>query len=240
MSETKLSFRDRLLRFIPFHVKNKTVLGFFEFLRHLQGKHKRRAEKHLWSCENVYKKLLDSAVLTKGFIENQNALGDMPYGKRDMAYSGCEIIAAYNALICLEGKSDITFPKLINRFEKNGMVLSGKFGTSPKAVLKFFEDCGFKTGLCLKESEFEVFALGYDTLILTLYNDRFNIKKQVHTVNIEIKDKNFIAHNVYGDGTVIGPLPTLSNVIKAINGGRAKGIALIGIGERNEYRMFKR
>ena len=58
----------------------------------------------------------------------------MYFGNKTISFCGCEIIATYNALYDLTGNHDINFPEIINEFEKDGIVLSGFFGTAPKAV----------------------------------------------------------------------------------------------------------
>jgi len=49
-----------------------------------------------------------------------------------MQYSGCEIFAVYNTVYSLLSHPLMSLPELISRFEKDGMALGGKFGTSPK------------------------------------------------------------------------------------------------------------
>ncbi len=170
----------------------------------------------------------DSIRKADGFVEDQNNYGNMKFGKVTMAYAGCEVFATGNALRSLTGRQ-VNYPKLIERFEKDGMVLLGGFGTAPKAIAEFFEECGYEAQIVTQRERFDEVAAQYPVVILTMYNDSEDITKKVHTVCITHSKKGYTAHNVYCDGTVVGPYKTIDELIASINGGRAKGISLIGI-----------
>ena len=94
------------------------------------------------------------------------------------------------------------------------MALNGKFGTSPKALRDFLKSNGFTAAFTAKEADFAAFAAKYPGLIFTMYNDRNDIRKEIHTIHI---------------GKVVGPFTSFDELIQNINGGKAKGISLIGI-----------
>ena len=169
--------RERILAFIPKHISNKTILGFMEFLRRIAHISKRKTRDHLKKNEAIFQ-----SNGTEGFIENQKDLKDVSFGKKNLAFSGCEIIAAYNALVKLGGVSNFSLPKLISEFEKDGMVFGGRFGTSPVAILQFFLKNGYKCDFAHDESAIRRIESQYDTFIVTVYNDRDNIKRQIHTI----------------------------------------------------------
>jgi predicted butyrate kinase (DUF1464 family) len=162
-------------------------------------------------------------------VEDQNSYTDMAYGESTMQYSGCEIFATYNAMYNINGKVTKPLADLISSYEKDGMVLSGKFGTAPKAISDFLEKQGFVTKLTTEEKEFDDIGKKFESMILTMYNDKNDISQEVHTVNISKENGKFTAHNVYCNGKVVGPYASVSEVIKNINGGKAKGISLIGV-----------
>ena len=56
-----------------------------------------------------------------------------------MADSGCGIIATYNAIYSLTRDENINFPKMIEAFEKDGIIFGGFFGTSPHSIEKYLE-----------------------------------------------------------------------------------------------------
>jgi len=172
---------------------------------------------------------LNSIKEHNGYIEDQNNYNDLKFGKVTMQYSGCEIIATYNALFSLAGNVSIDLEKMILDFEKNAMVLSGKFGSSPKAISKYFKSMGYITKLTTKEFEFSEISEEFDSLILTFYNDRNDITRQIHTVCITKKDNLFTAHNVYCNGMATKPYTSIQHLIADLNYGKAKAISLIGL-----------
>ena len=109
------------------------------------------------------------------------------------------------------------------------MALGGKFGTSPKALRDFLESKGFTTFFSTMEKDFDTLAAAYPSLIFTMYNDKNDIRKEIHTIHISKKGSMFTAHNVYCNGKVVGPFTSFDELIQNINGGKAKGISLIGI-----------
>lgn len=216
---------------IPNQVDNKLVINAFELMRKQQHLVKKDFSIHARSNDEAFKKHFDTISKNKGYVEDQNNYKDMAYGDSTMAYSGCEIFATYNAIYNLTKKNTVSLPKMISEYEKDGMVLSGKFGTSPKAIEDYLRKQGFKTVFTTVEDEFDSIGRSCDSLILTMYNDKNDISKEVHTVNISKEDNLFTAHNAYCNGKIVGPYSTVSEVIKNINNGKAKGISLIGINE---------
>lgn len=223
----------KIVAFIPRHVGNRWVLGCFEGLRKIQRLTSKSGSIHL--AENMralsaHQKRIEGS---QGYVEDQRNYSDVKYGKVTMKYAGCEIFAVYNALVSLKVRQGLNLARLIEGFERDGMVLSGRFGTSPKALKDYFDRLGYKTWMTRDCSEFDEIEGQADALILTMYNNRDNIMHQVHTVHISKTEGQLIAHNVYGDGTLIGPYANMAELISHIRDGKAKAIALIGIGRRS-------
>lgn len=214
---------------IPGKVDNEVVVNAFELMRKQQKMMKTDFVNHLKSNEDTFKKHEASVNQAKGYIEDQNNYTDMAYGESTMQYSGCEIFATYNAMFNILGKNPISLAKMISEYEKDGMVMAGKFGTAPKAIEDYFKKNGFTTAFTTREADFDNIGKNFQSLILTMYNDKNDISKEVHTVNISKDNGMLTAHNVYCNGKVVGPYKTVSEVIKSINAGKAKGISLIGI-----------
>lgn len=215
--------------FIPRWIGGKAVLWFYEFLRLLQKLSRRSFPENMHRNEERFRSHENSIWNQEGFIEDQWAYEDMAYGKTTMQYAGCEIIAVYNALFDLTGTYPVTLPEMIRQFEHKGMVLSGMFGTSPREMVRFLEKQGFLCETTTKRKRFDEMGKAYDHLILTMYNDRDDIRMQVHTVYISKEEQRLIAHNVYGNGTAFAPYDTMTELIGAVHNGKAKGISLIGI-----------
>lgn len=214
---------------IPGKVSNKMVISVMEYLRKLQKRSKKDFTFHLHKNECAFEEHKDCIERNGGFVEDQKAYTDMWFGSCTMKFSGCEIIAAYNALANLLGKQLFSLAELIAEFEKDGMMLTGKFGTAPRAIRDFFDRHGFSTNFTVEEKEFDELGEKSDSLILTLYNDRRDIRKEVHTVNVSKENGVYLAHNVYGNGMVVGPAASVRELIEQINEGKAKGLSLLGI-----------
>jgi len=219
----------KICALIPGKVDNNLVVNAFEVMRKQQKMLKKDFSKQMKHNEETFKAHKDGIKKSKGYVEDQNNYTDMKYGESTMKYSGCEIFATFNAIYNIVGKELISLPAMISEFEKDGMVMSGKFGTSPRAISDFLEKHGFLAKLVTDEKAFDKLGEDSESLILTMYNDRDDISKEVHTVNISKEKGKYTAHNVYCNGKVVGPYSSVSEVIKNINRGKAKGISLIGV-----------
>ena len=232
--ETRAKLFEKVCAFIPGKINNATVITAFEVMRKQQRLMKKDFSNHLKKNKEAVEKHLSDIKKNKGFIEDQNQWEDASYGESTMQYSGCEIFATFNAIWSMLGKTIMSLPEMISEYEKDGMVLSGKFGTAPKAVSDFLEKHGFQTELSTDEKEFDEVGKRSDSLILTMYNNKDDISQEVHTINISKKDKKYTAHNVYCNGKILGPFDSVSETINNINNGKAKGISLIGIRQKKQ------
>ena len=220
--------RGKLRALIPQHVSSRTVLGFFEFLRRAQKLSPCRFAGNFARNERAMARHTAAMRKNGGFVEDQPAWGDLAYGRSDMRAAGCEIFAVYNTLLQL-GNTDSGLPELIRCFEKDGMVLSGRFGTAPIALADHLRKLGYRVELSTNPAAFDSLSRTSGCLILTMYNDRRNILDAVHTVSITPGPDGFTAHNVRGDGRPAGPFPDIASLLAGINGGRAGAIAMMGV-----------
>ncbi len=222
----------KICALIPNKVDNATVVNVLDLMRKQQKAVKKDYSVHMKKNEEAFQKHAPVITKNKGFVEDQNSYTDMAYGDATMQYSGCEIFATYNAIHSILGKQSMSLAKMISEYEKDGMVLSGKFGTAPKAIKDFLDKHGFKTEMTTNEADFDSYGKKFQSLILTMYNDKDDISKEVHTVNISKEGGKYIAHNVYCNGKVVGPNATVKELIANMNGGKAKGISLIGVSKQ--------
>lgn len=123
----------------------------------------------------------------------------------------------------------MTLPEMIAMFERDGMVLSGKFGTAPKAVRDFLERQGFRTEFVTDVTQFEALGERSQSLILTMYNDKDDIRREIHTVSISKDSDGYRAHNVNCNGDVLDPCGSLRELMAQMNGGRIKAVSMIGV-----------
>lgn len=224
--------RSKLLRFIsaiPGKLSNRLVMGFLHILELAQKPipawysndlHNRDAMKrHTTDIQNSH-----------GYIESQQLYRNVRYGRSTISYSGCEIIALYNALHALGVSDACSFPDLIRHFEKDGMLLSGRFGTAPRALYRFLIERGFHTIYTCRSDCFEMTAERSRVFMITMFNNCEDVMEQVHTICITKRaDGGLIAHNVYGNGKVLGPYSDLSDLFAHLHCGKAKPICMIGI-----------
>lgn len=219
---------QKVLSFIPDKVNNKTVMGAFDLMRH-QQKLKGSQFDHLEGNAKAFEGHQQTIRKNKGFIENQCDYTNMNYGKSTVQAAGCEIIATYNALVNIHGFPRFDLTELISFYEKDGMILDGRFGTAPSAAVDLLKAKGYQAELETDTSLFDKLGERFESLILTMYNDAQDISKEVHTINISKENGKFTAHNPYCNGMTVGAFSTVSETIANINGGKAKGISLIGI-----------
>lgn len=172
------------------------------------------------------------------YIENQAEWGDVKFGVKDMSFSGCEIMATYNALKALgEPVSEQTVVDLIAMYEENGAVLGGLLGSSPYAIEDYFREQGYDVVTTTSHNEETINQIGEssDTVIVHAYNNKDDIKSQIHTVSItKEEDGSYAVHNGYyrpkNEYIVNDDFGTLQEAIDAIgNVNNSSSIDVIGI-----------
>ena len=205
------------LSFIPECVSDKAMLRVFRIMGDLDGYSLRRAVSDYGKNLKVWKSIRASVCGGDGFIEDQKALGQIRFGVCSAAYSGCEVIAVYNALNDIfGGNKKVSLPKLIMYFELNGMTMRGRFGTSPEAVEEYLICQGFSTCAVTDADKYDDCGSRFHTFILTMYNDRGDISKGVHTVAItkemcSLEENDMTAGETGQPGTVSGECYIMHN-----------------------------
>jgi hypothetical protein len=220
--------------YVPNNVSDEAILALFKILtivNPVDDETRASHKEHNITAWEKYKVDHPNEI----YIEDQNYMNDanspIIYGSYYGEYNACEVIAAYNALVALNGgESPEDFPELLNYFEGNGIVLGGEFGTSPDAVNTYFQNNGYDTkmisGKEIKSSTIEKMQDKYDTYILTTYNDSSDLTAAVHTISItKNEDGKYVMHNA-GDAT---EYETLEEAIGAYNGGISEPISIIGV-----------
>ena len=240
MEKTGSFFRS----FIPKHVNNRTFLRLYRLaaLIHVSRRTSNiNYGKNLIQLRSMNRYLQNNR---SAYIENQNEWSEIIYGAgphHNMKYSGCEIIATFNALRAVGALADCdaaeSMAGLIRYYEANGAALLGEFGVSPKAIETYFVRHGFSVASTEKDDNKDLDTVDSKSqvLIVTVYNDVNDITKQVHTVCIT-KDavKGYVLHNAYrkdehGVYRESIPYTTLKEAINHISGYEPKLIYLIGI-----------
>ncbi len=232
-----------LKSFIPRYIPNVVVVWVLHILSWFSGLSGKRSSGNL-NYNRV--QLLDKNSMNaenNTYIENQSMWTGVLFGSvYKLSYSGCEVIAVYNALLSLGQKMSVKeLMALITAFEKKGIVGRGKFGVSPRAAYLFFKRAGYRVTMTASKKASVINEIGAcsDTTIVTVYNDRNDITKQVHTMNVSKDDAGkYHIHNGYKVRTDAGgkrqfvddgPYDTLEEAIKGMARGNAGVISVIGI-----------
>lgn len=209
------------LQYIPQRISDRAVLGAFSLLS-VKGMPSAVIKCHARHNAEVWKQL----GLQGQWLERQERLGMVRYGKYNADYNSCEVIAVYNALLALSVNT-MTFPELLSEFEHRGITAGGAFGTSPLALARYFADKGYGTGFfCGKSLQQEMADPHYRVYVLTVYNDGQDLGAMVHTMCVTRENGRFTVHNDY-EGT-----RQYASLLEAVCGyrkGRAKPVCMTGI-----------
>ncbi len=184
------NFKERLAGWIPEHISTKFIVLIyivFDFFCIV------RKKKRIENYEHNLKALLsEESPLSDGFIENQNNWGNVHFGRTTMAFAGCEIMAVYNTFRALGIKEGPEFlSELISVFEVKGAALQGWMGSSPFAIKKYLDKHGIKSRIVWKEEELS----DVNVAIATIYNDRYNLYSQIHTIAFTKETDGYAVHN---------------------------------------------
>ena len=228
-------------KIIPKFIPNCMVWSVFSVISFLTGPVKSRIRDfHYEENSRILSERGASLFKDKGYIENQAELNEIYFGthkKSNLSYSGCEIIATYNALTSLMDNS-ATLPYLIRYFEQKGITLKGGFGISPSAPYRFFKNRGYDVKKITTRNKEAIRSLGeqYQTFITTFYWNVENIKDQLHTVNISKEPNGFYIHNNYYrgvSGTYMGqgPYKSLDEAVYSL-GERTAVMVVVAIRNR--------
>lgn len=233
--------------FIPRYISNKTVLMAYWILAGMRVPRPVREKNHKQNLEQL--PTLDGKIWSDPnvCIENQQQWSDIRFGSgkhSSMSYSGCEIIAAFNAQKRLKGYgTPEEMADLIRYFEAGGAALWGEFGTSPLSLVKYFQKCSHDVLLSYgEENTMEAIERESQVMIATVYNDKQDITRQIHTVCITREPgQGYVLHNAYfvnkeGIYTASPAYATLQEAVAHISRYETKLICLLGIGKRKQGR----
>ncbi|MCR5656135.1 MAG: hypothetical protein K6G06_01615 [Butyrivibrio sp.] len=223
-------------------VPNTIVVSFYSVLSiFFSSVSKKTIQKNKNDNINCIK-LNDNELISDSFIENQENLKNISFGsakKSNLSYSGCGVIAAWNALVSLSDKS-FSLIDLISAFEKKGIVLKGKLGVSPTAIHKYFNRSGYKTGRITSRNPEKIRRFGdsWDTFLVTFYWDKDDVFQKLHTVNISKNENKYYIHNDYfkdekGRYAQKGPYDSLDVAIESL-GQNVASLFITGISRKED------
>lgn len=238
--------------FIPGFVSDRLVIGFLDFTSKLQRPKEDLIELHYEYNKDIWKTSKNKcmkAYKQKWYIEKQSELKGLLYGKgnqrKDKRYlkgrnltaaeNSCTVIAVYNALVSLcHGKVLVDLPDLIKTFEKRGIAYGGYYGTSVKAMMRFFENNKIVTemyiGKMIDDDVIDDIDRCFDTFVMTAYNNKYDITDMIHTVCITKEKEGYVIHNEDGGKTY----SSLKDAVGGFREGRGRVMMISGLG-RPQY-----
>ena len=227
--------------FIPKYVSNRIFLRIYHFIALVPVPQKIRDQNYQSNIVQLSNAHWDVWSVHSAYIENQYEWDNIMFGAgkhHNMRYSGCEVLATFNALKTLTGTgSPESMAELIREYEARGAALMGEFGTSPRAIEAYFKKQGFQVTVTDKgdRASLEKVDRQSQVLIAVAYNNANDITQQVHTICITKEaETGYILHNTYrkdknGKYIASAPYATLSDAIKNMSRYEPKLIYLIGI-----------
>jgi hypothetical protein len=138
--------------------------------------------------------------MTKDMICNQQNMpeGELRYGFRRSAATGCGWIATYNALQLMGYRTEID--KLIRYYEWQLPLIHGNAGTSFWGPALCFKNWGFPVKIVVGRKWFDTEAAAADSCIL-FYYWRSKAKFGAHFVALHHTEKGFVGYNTYSNST---------------------------------------
>ena len=185
------TFKKKAATWIPLHVSPRLIVAVYWLLDifSFMGGGTRAEHKRL----NLKRLSGDETPLADGYIDDQKKWKDIKFGKADMAFSGCEIMAVYNILLSMgKGAGAEFMSDLISEFERSGAALKGMIGSSPRSVIRHLKRHGISCRLIWSEDKI---SDNVNRAIVMMYNDRRNLYEQIHTVAFIRENDGFIPHN---------------------------------------------
>lgn len=221
------------------HIPNRLMVLIVKWCTAAKASAKQIAENAVINSEILEK----ADFFTAGsYIENQIKWNSVRFGSSTMAYSGCEIMAVYNALHTMEKEMTVRdMVELISAFERKGAVLRGKWGCSSYAIYEYFLKRGYETVFTCSKDMRRVNEIGenFETVIITAYNNRYDVRSMIHTISAS-KDENgyYTLHNAYKKNSAgeyaayagDGKIESLRKAVSLMSyDGQASAICVIGI-----------
>lgn len=158
-------------------IKNFIIIHGMNFLSHFSRAKREVVDFHL--AEN--RRAWGNYAPGLKYIEIQNKLTDISYGKYKADYNACEVIAVQNALIALGLEHDTEgFPYLLADFERKGSILKGFLGTAPKAIVKYLKN----KGVAIEKLTPVTSNLGKTSVQILIYQNGSKITSGIHTICI--------------------------------------------------------
>jgi len=169
------------------------------------------------------KKSRENQVVARGLINEQRLYENVKYGLGNVSYSGCELVAIYNAsLLTKTGfdkmgadriNADASMKRLIqSALKKKYTMLNGKWGTNPYDLGRLLEENNLKYEVIKKQEDIisaedegrsgqSEEKLNTGVYVVSFWNRKDDLMGGVHTVAIALKkdEKGNLKIKAYND-----------------------------------------
>ena len=217
--------KELLKKYLQNNVSNKDLVNIIEKVRYTT---KHDFPDNFKKNKEAFKGHVFTIRRNKGFIEDQNNYADMSYGNYLLSKEGSGLIAIYNVIYHLTNKLDIDFPSIIKALENDGIIIPGFCGTSMIAVDDYLNSQNYRTWSSYEKSDYDKIGEATDASILTIFNDINDYTKGVPFMAITKTNGKYYVHNHEGTSPFLA-FNSISDILKRINGGKAKDIYLTGV-----------
>ena len=137
---------------------------------------------------------------------------DLRYGIVRAAWSGCGLIAVYNALLLLGNPHPLW--DVFAWGDLKGAALFGIFGTSHRRAGRLFRQLGYTVTAVTNPSLFDACAQRAEACLFTYWNRKGRFHKGMHTVCTRWREGALEVYNLYNNSEKIERLPSFEEWCK--------------------------
>lgn len=153
-------------------------------------------------------------ISVSGPIHGQSRppVANMRYGVVRAAWSGCGLIAVYNALLLLGNPHPLW--DVIAWGDLKGSTALGIFGTSHRRAGRLFRQLGYAVTAVTDPSLFDAHAQRAEVCLFTFWNRKGRFYKGMHTVCAQWREGALEVYNLYNTSDKIERLPSFGEWCK--------------------------
>lgn len=153
-------------------------------------------------------------ISVSGPIHGQSRppVAGMRYGVVNAAWSGCGLIAVYNALLLLGNPHPLW--DVIAWGDLKGAALFGIFGTSHQRAGRLFRQLGYAVTAVTDPALFDAHAQRAEVCLFTFWNRKGRFYKGMHTVCAQWREGALEVYNLYNTSDKIERLPSFGEWCK--------------------------
>lgn len=144
--------------------------------------------------------------------QSRPPVANMRYGVVRAAWSGCGLIAVYNALLLLGNPHPLW--DVIAWGDLKGAALFGIFGTSHRRAGRLFRQLGYTVTAVTDPARFDFYVQRAEVCLFTFWNRKGKFYKGMHTVCAQWRESVLEVYNLYNTSDKIERLPSFGEWCK--------------------------